>query len=351
MSRRQFIGAATGLVIAGNALAVPARGLQINPRSSWASGLAPKGPLHGEDVKFLIVHHSASHNGHTGADTPAILRSWFQFHTGTKGWNDVAYNFVIDSDGGVWEARKGSLDGPVAGDATGGNQGYTQLVCLIGDFNSGSPTAAAKSSLVTLLGWLADRYGISTANGAEVTFTSKGSNKWPAGTKVTTPTICGHRNMSNTTCPGDNLYPYVAGALGSDVEAARGGSLPATTSPPATTATSTTTSTTTTTTTTPPPSTTTTQLPSTTTLPPSTTTVPSTTTFPASTTSVAPSTIPVPGTTVPVAAAPLETGEGRGVLLTTAGALVVTGAALTYWRYKRMNPSSPGSGRHKGDGR
>ena len=184
LTRRQFLGAVAGLVAAGNALGLPARALQINPRSSWASGLEPKGPLNGEDVKFLIVHHSASHNDRSGAETPAILRSWFEYHTGPKGWNDIAYNFVIDADGGVWEARKGSLDGPIAGDATGGNQGFTQLVCLVGDFNTAQPTSAAKSSLVALLAWLADRYGLSTAPGAEVTFTSRGSNRWPSGTVV-----------------------------------------------------------------------------------------------------------------------------------------------------------------------
>jgi len=344
LTRRQFLGAAAGLVVAGNALALPARALQINPRSSWASGLEPKGRLSGEDVKFLIVHHSASHNGRSGSETPAILRSWFDYHTGPKGWNDIAYNFVIDADGGVWEAREGSLDGPVAGDATGGNQGFTQLVCLVGDFNAARPTTAAKTSLVTLLAWLADRYGLSTAPGAEVTFTSRGSNKWPAGTAVATPTICGHRDMSNTTCPGDNLYPYVAGSLIADVEAVRAGSPPI--AAPATTTTSSTTSTSTTTTTT------------TTTIPRSTTTVPETTTTPASSTSgppssttVVPTTVPgITATTVAIAGEDLASGSARTGLLTTAGALVVTGAGLALWRYRRLGGPDGGSGRHKRGG-
>lgn len=348
LTRRQFLGAAAGLVVAGNALALPARALQINPRSSWASGLEPKGPLSGEDVKFLIVHHSASHNGRSGAETPAILRSWFDYHTGPKGWPDIAYNFVIDADGGVWEARKGSRDGPVAGDATGGNQGFTQLVCLIGDFNTAQPTSAAKTSLVTLLAWLADRYGLSTAPGAEVTFTSQGSNKWPAGTAVTTPTICGHRDMSNTTCPGDNLYPYVAGPLMADVEAARGGS--PLIAQPATTTTSSTMGASTTPTT---PATTTTTIPaSTTTVPVTTTTAPaSSASVPRPSTTVVPSTVPgTTATTVAIAGGDLASGATRAGLLTTAGALVVTGAGLALWRYRRLGGPDAGSGRHKQGG-
>jgi len=221
MTRRQFIGVSAGVAISARDRAAPAGGLIVNPRSAWAAGLPPLGPLEREDVRFLIVHHSASHNGHGAGDVPAILRSWFELHTTTRSWNDIAYNFVIDATGGVWEARQGSLDGPVAGDATGGNQGFTQLVCLIGDFNATVPTKEAMASLTLVLAWLADRYDVPTTPGAEVTFTSRGSNRWPAGQEVTTPTICGHRDMSETTCPGDNLYGQVVGSLPVEVEAMR----------------------------------------------------------------------------------------------------------------------------------
>lgn len=338
LTRRQFIGAATGLALAGSSLAIPARGLTINPRSSWTSQ-PPKGPLSSEDVRFLIVHHSASHNGHSASDVPAILRSWYDFHTGPeKGWPDIAYNFVIDSEGGVWEGRQGSLDGPVAGSATGGNQGFTQLVCVIGDTNQTPATPAAHASLVQVLAWLAERYGVSTAAGAEVTFTSRGSNKWPEGAQVTTPTIAGHRDMSQTTCPGVSLYGYVTGSLTADVEAARGGSASAPPPPPpSTTSTSTSTSTTV-------PQASTTTVPPTTTLPPSTTTVPNTSTTRETTTTVLAPTTSVPMTTVPVTpttsqliAAEAATGSAAPVgPLATAGAMVVTGAGLLLWRYRRM---------------
>ncbi len=186
---------------------MPSRAAAINPRETWATNRPPLGPLDEEDVRFLIVHHSASRNGHTGGDAPGIIRSFYDYHTSPeKGWNDIAYNFLIDADGGIWEGRAGSLDGAVAGDATGGNQGFSQLVCIIGDYNTAQPSQASLSSLVWLLAWLADRYDISTSPGAEVTFTSRGSNKHPAGDSVTTPTITGHRTMSQTTCPGENLW-------------------------------------------------------------------------------------------------------------------------------------------------
>lgn len=338
LTRRQFIGAATGLVVGGSALAVPAQGLTINPRSSWTSE-PPTGPLSAEDVEFLLVHHSASHNGHSASDVPAILRSWYAFHTGPeKGWPDIAYNFIIDSAGGVWEGRQGSLESAVAGSATGGNQGYSQLVCLIGDTNVTPATPAAHASLVQVLAWLADRFGVSTAPGAEVTFVSRGSNKWPEGTSVTTATIAGHRDMSQTTCPGDSLYGYVTGSLRADVDAVRGGSAPP--PPPSSTTSSTASSTSTTVATT-----TTTVAPTTTVPPSSTTTYPTTSTSPASTTTSSPTTttpvtvttVPGPTTATPALATEVSPPSSSPVgLLATAGALVASGAGLLVWRYRRM---------------
>jgi hypothetical protein len=194
----------------------------------WAIDRPAKGPLPSEDVRFLLVHHSASHSGHTAAEMPAILRSFYDFHTSPeKGWNDIAYNFLIDTAGGIWEGRSGSLADAVAGDATGGNQGYSQLVCLIGDFNVSSPSPASLASLTALLAWLADKHAIATSPSSQVSFTSRGSNLWPAGANVTTSTITGHRTMSKTSCPGDSLNDIVTTSLTDDVHAVRGGTLPA----------------------------------------------------------------------------------------------------------------------------
>lgn len=198
-------------------------GPAIRDRDEWAVDRAARGDLEGEDVRFLIIHHSASSNDYAAGDVPAILRGFFDYHTSEeKGWNDIAYNFLIDRFGGIWEGRTGSASGPVAGDATGGNQGFSQLICLLGDFSNEPPSSEAMSSLVLTLAWLADRYQVSTAPGAEVAFTSRGSNRWAEGEEVTTSTLAGHRDMSLTTCPGDELYAsLVSGQMAKDVERIR----------------------------------------------------------------------------------------------------------------------------------
>jgi N-acetylmuramoyl-L-alanine amidase len=212
-------GLVSGLALPGRALgqtvapkplpAVFARyGADIRPRADWAQNLVPKGKLPAEpDVRFLLVHHTASSNNYTEADVPRLIRGFYGFHTGKeKGWPDVAYNFFVDKYGTAWEGRTGSLAGAVAGSASGGNQGFSQLVCLIGDYSATAPTKAQEEKVVRILSALADRHSITTTDGATTSFVSRGSNKHAVGTTVTTPTINGHRSMSLTSCPGDSAF-------------------------------------------------------------------------------------------------------------------------------------------------
>jgi hypothetical protein len=179
-----------------------AEGLDIHPRSEWGADLPPKGFIPTEDVKFLLVHHSAS--SFNNSNPRSVIRSIFAFHTGPeKRWQDVAYNFFVAPDGSVWEGRAGSIDGPVEASATGGSQGFAQLVCLLGNHVAEPPTRAAQDSLVRTLAWLAGRHDLGTYRDASTTFASRGSNKFRAGETITTPIISPHRAVTFTACPGD----------------------------------------------------------------------------------------------------------------------------------------------------
>ncbi len=197
----------------------------IHPRADWGAELPPRGPMEPEqpgDVRFLLVHHSVSANDYPAA-VPEELRSFHRLHTAPeKGWADIAYNFLVDRFGGIWEGRAGSVEAPVKGDATGGSQGFALLCCFIGDHRSAPPSPEAQASMVSLLAWLAERYGIDPRPGATASFVSRGSNRWPAGTSVTTATIAGHRDMSRTACPGDAAYHLVREDFPGRVAAAPG---------------------------------------------------------------------------------------------------------------------------------
>lgn len=187
-------------------------------------------------MRFLVVHHTVNANDYAETEVVPLLRGIHRFHTGPKEWPDVAYNFVVDRFGRVWEARAGSLDGAVAGDATGGNQGFDQKCAFLGDHRSQAPSPEARHAMAGLLTFLAERHRIDTAPGATVSFVSRGSNRHPAGTMVETATLTGHRTMSVTACPGDAAMSWVTDALPAAVEARRGP--PTTTSTTATTSTS-----------------------------------------------------------------------------------------------------------------
>lgn|GEM_PF-1143215 len=194
--------------------------LAIVPRSAWArDDQLPLGEPEPEDVRFLLVHHTASE---IGSEPIGVMRGVYDFHTGpSRGWVDVAYNFFIDQDGVVYEGRAGSLDGPVVVSATGGSQGFAQLVCLLGDFTDELPTDAARASLVETLAWLADRHDLDTAAGATGAFVSRGSNLWPEGETVMADIVSGHRDMSRTACPGDTFYPVLKSEVAALVEQQR----------------------------------------------------------------------------------------------------------------------------------
>jgi hypothetical protein len=215
LNRREAIalaGLSTAALVGGTAdvAAAPleavevAPGLSIFTRSSWGADLPPKGALLPETPKFLLVHHTASTNSYSSAAN--VIRSTYAWQTSpAKGWNDVCYNFFVGRDGDVWEGRAGSLGGPIMADATGGSQGFAQLVCLLGDFSAQAPTVAAEAALIKVLAWLAGRYTIDVSPGAATTFVSRGSQRWAAGVEVTTATVSVHRDMSYTECPGDGV--------------------------------------------------------------------------------------------------------------------------------------------------
>ena len=238
LPRRAVLGGLGTVAVAGllgPIVPTPAGAQQpaIVPRSQWGPQLAPTGPIAAEpDVRFLLVHHTVNANTYAAGDVVGLLGAIYSFHTGPeRGWPDIAYNFFVDRFGTVYEGRTGSLAGAVAGDASGGSQGFAQLCTFIGDHSSVPPSAAAQASMAGLLGFLGARHGLDLSPGATATFTSRGSNRHPAGASVTTPTISGHRDMSTTACPGDAAYAMVAD--GTFARLASGGQpAPPTTSPP-----------------------------------------------------------------------------------------------------------------------
>lgn len=144
-------------------------------------------------VRGVIVHHTAGTNNYTRAQVPAILRGIYAFHTKDRGWNDIAYNVLVDKYGRSWEGRAGGLNRGVQGAHASGWNTNTMGISLLGDTNKAGTTAAARQAIQRVIAWKAGVHGFSpsgrtTINGRSV------------------PVIQGHRDVGNTSCPGTSLY-------------------------------------------------------------------------------------------------------------------------------------------------
>jgi hypothetical protein len=167
---------------------------------SWRDGE----PRYNSTILQAHVHHSASGNGYAQADVPALIRSFYKYHTHSLGWSDIAYNFLLDSFGTIWEGRYGGVDQPVRGAHTLGFNASSTGFCVIGNLDSVLPTQPTLDSLAGLAAWKLSLYGRDPQGWTEVT--SEGSDKFPRGNVVTLPVIDGHRDTNDTACPGGNLY-------------------------------------------------------------------------------------------------------------------------------------------------
>jgi hypothetical protein len=173
---------------------------QWGANESWRDGP----PRYNNTILQAHIHHSASGNGYSQADVPALIRSFYKYHTHSLGWSDIAYNFLVDSFGSIWEGRYGGIDQPVRGAHTLGFNASSTGICVIGNLDTAQPTSATLSSLAALAGWKLSLYGRDPMGWTQVR--SEGSDKFPSGKVVTLPVIDGHRDTNDTACPGGNLY-------------------------------------------------------------------------------------------------------------------------------------------------
>lgn len=144
-------------------------------------------------VSHLVVHHSATPN--TASDWAAVVRSFWDFHVNTNGWDDIGYNYLVDPNGIIYEGRGNDVQGAHFSGANGGTMG----VCVIGNFTEITPTQAAKDGLREILAWKACDRNIDPQESSLHNSSNLNLNH-----------ICGHRDGPlPTACPGDMFYPQL----------------------------------------------------------------------------------------------------------------------------------------------
>lgn len=144
-------------------------------RASWRAAPAGAGTPH--TIQQITVHHSGEVL-HDNRQVPSRIRRFQQLHQ-AKGWSDIAYHYVIDADGSIYEGRSVDVAGETATDYDPG--GHFLALCD-GNFEEQDIPERQLDALARLLAWAVQRYGLSVEQ------------------------ISGHKDHAATACPGEALY-------------------------------------------------------------------------------------------------------------------------------------------------
>ncbi|MFZ0546720.1 MAG: N-acetylmuramoyl-L-alanine amidase [Candidatus Promineifilaceae bacterium] len=150
-------------------------------------------------VTHLLVHHTVSSN--TSSNWAATVRAIWYYHTFTRGWGDIGYNYLVDMNGTLYEGHLGG-DDVVGIHAAGANAGSMALA-LIGTFTDPddtppgvTPPPAMLNSAAALFAWKADQKDIDVYDAGPLPNLDWGL-----------PCLAGHRDVYGTTvCPGDQAH-------------------------------------------------------------------------------------------------------------------------------------------------
>ena len=145
------------------------------------------------EVHAGFVHHTVNANDYTRAQTAAVIRGIYAYHTQGRGWRDIGYNFVIDRFGRIWEGRYGGVSLPVVGAHTLNYNENSFAASAIGNFETVQPRAALLDAYARLYAWKLSLHGV-----------RPGTRQLVAGR--TFNAISGHRDAAATACPGRYLY-------------------------------------------------------------------------------------------------------------------------------------------------
>ncbi len=195
---------------------------KIISRSEWGADESEMTwPVEYSKVEKFVVHHTASSklipDSDGSGEYKGMVKSIYLYHKGSKVWyddseeytgfGDIGYNYLIDPNGNIYEGRAGG-NGAIGGHVRGYNEGSVGIAVLgryqgyyVEDkdtnkrtyVHSHPVTAAIKEALEKLIGWIAAN------NNVDLNKVSNFHGKNIDG-------VVGHRDLSATICPGDELY-------------------------------------------------------------------------------------------------------------------------------------------------
>lgn len=163
-------------------------------RNTWGAPSACPSPGYAT-VTHLVVHHSAGLN--TSSNWAQVVLSIWDFHVNTRLYCDIAYNYLIDPNGVLYEGRGGG-NNVVGAHFCSTNTG-TMGVCLLGNFQEVEPADAMLNTLAAVLAWKSCNSNIDPL-----------TKSIHARSTLDLNHVCGHRDGCATECPGTNVYNKLA---------------------------------------------------------------------------------------------------------------------------------------------
>jgi hypothetical protein len=168
--------------------------------------------------KKAIVHHTVTTNSY--GEATAQIRSIYYYHSVTRRWGDIGYNYLVDKWGNVWQGRAGN-ENSIGAHASGWNTG-TFGVSTLGDFSRARPTASMIDAVSKLIAAELGERRIQPMGADRFTHEEQDrSGRWVPVTS-NSPNVMGHRDAVDrvgargaaTACPGAQLYSQIQAIRG-----------------------------------------------------------------------------------------------------------------------------------------
>ena len=155
-----------------------------------------------EYVKWIVIHHTDTNGMERSSEE--LVRSIYNYHSVSRWWGDVWYNYLIGTDWKIFEWRLG-WDYTVAAHALWNNRS-TLWIALIWNYESNYITWQQRQSLDKLVSHLTKKYGINLSEKhyfhkecfwKYCTSPIRSFRKYP---------LVWHKDVGHTTCPWKNIY-------------------------------------------------------------------------------------------------------------------------------------------------
>ncbi len=154
--------------------------LHIIRRADW--GWKPlQRILPEQKIHYITIHHGGE-TFDRDRDPVEYIRHLQDWSRSEKKWIDIPYHFMIDLQGRIYETRPINYPGDTN---TSYNPRGHALICMIGNYENITVSKQQLKSLIDLTAFLANTYHVPIKD------------------------IRGHKDYTETLCPGKNLYKYL----------------------------------------------------------------------------------------------------------------------------------------------